>query len=106
MSAELAWLDVFNTSLTLLLFLIGLLCLLTQRNAIKQVIGLKIMLQGVTLGLIHAGHLHRDVRFAETMVISALIVETVVIAIGLALIVNVFRCYPSGDVDRLTRLRG
>jgi NADH:ubiquinone oxidoreductase subunit K len=46
------------------------------------------------------------VRFAETMVVSALIVETVVIAIAIALIVNVFRSYPTGDVDRLTRLRG
>ena len=100
------WLDVTNTTLTVLLFLIGLVCLLTRRNAIKQVIGLKIMLQGVTLGLLHAGHLHGDVRFAETMVISALIVETVVIAIAVALIVNVFRDHPSGDVDRLDELRG
>jgi NADH-quinone oxidoreductase subunit K len=106
MSAEPVWLDVLNTSLTILLFLIGLLCLLTQRNVVKQVIGLKVMLQGVTLGLIHAGHLLGCMRFAETMVISALIVETVVIAMGLALIVNIFRRYPSGDVDRLTRLRG
>lgn len=106
MSAELPWLDLLNVSLTVLLFLIGLLCLLTQRNVIKQVIGLKIMLQGVTLGLIHAGHLRGDVRFAETMVISALVVETVVVAIGLALIVSIFRSYPSGDIDRLDRLRG
>jgi len=42
----------------------------------------------------------------ETMVISALVVETIVIAIALALIVNVFRHYPSGDVDHLDRLRG
>ncbi|HIP95873.1 MAG TPA: NADH-quinone oxidoreductase subunit K [Anaerolineae bacterium] len=100
------WLDLLNTSLIVLLFLIGLFCLLTRRNIIKQVIGLKIMLQGVTLSLVHAGHLLGDVRFAETMVISALIVEAVVIAIALALIVNVFRHYPSGDVDRLNRLRG
>jgi NADH:ubiquinone oxidoreductase subunit K len=40
------------------------------------------------------------------MVISALVVEAVVIAIALALIVNVFRHYPSGDVDDLSRLRG
>jgi NADH:ubiquinone oxidoreductase subunit K len=100
------WLDVTNTTLTVLLFLIGLVCLLTRRNAIKQVIGLKIMLQGVTLGLLHAGHLNGDVRFAETMVISALIVETVVIAIAVALIVNVFRDHPSGDVDQLDELRG
>jgi NADH:ubiquinone oxidoreductase subunit K len=106
MSTELPWLDTLTTSLSVSLFLVGSLCLLTQRNAIKQVIGLKIMLQGATLGLIHAGRLSGDVRFAETMVVSALIVETVVIAIAIALIVNVFRSYPTGDVDRLTRLRG
>jgi NADH-quinone oxidoreductase subunit K len=106
MSAELPWLDTLNTSLTVLLFLIGLLCLLMQRNAIKQVIGLKIMLQGVTLGLVHAGHVLGDMRLAQAMVISALVVETVVIAIAVALIVNVFRRYPSGDIDRLDRLRG
>jgi NADH:ubiquinone oxidoreductase subunit K len=98
--------DVLNTSLSLLLFLIGLLCIVTQRKLIKQVIGLKVMLQGVTLGLIHAGRLNGGARFAETMVVSALIVETVVIAIAVALIVNVFRSDPSGDVDRLNRLRG
>jgi NADH:ubiquinone oxidoreductase subunit K len=105
-NAELVWLDPVNVSLTVLLFLIGLLCLLTQRNAIKQVIGLKIMLQGVTLSLIHAGHQSGDVHFAETMVISALVVETIVIAIALALIVNVFRRDPTGDIDQLDRLKG
>ena len=100
------WLDTLNISLTALLFLIGLFCLLTRRNVIKQVFGLKIMLQGVTLSLVHAGHMRGDVRFAETMVISALVVETIVIAIALALIVNIFRHYPSGDVGHMDRLRG
>ena len=100
------WLDLLNTALTVLLFLIGLFCLLTRRNVIKQVFGLKIMLQGVTLSLLHAGHMCGDVRLAETMVISALVVETIVIAIALALIVNVFRHYLSGDIDHLDRLRG
>jgi NADH-quinone oxidoreductase subunit K len=99
-------LNIVNTSLSLLLFGIGLLGLLTQRNIIKQVFGLKIMLQGVTMGLIQAGRLHNDLHFAQAMVISALIVEAVVIAVALALIVNVFRYYPSGDVDDLNRLRG
>ena len=100
------WMDTLNTSLILLLFLVGLFCLLTRRNVIKQVFGLKIMLQSVTLSLLHAGHVRGDVHFAETMVISALVVETIVIAIALALIVNVFRHYLSGDVDLLDRLRG
>ena len=106
MSTEILWMDQILTALIMLLFLIGLFCLLTQRDVIKQVIGLKIMLQGVTLSLILAGRLRGDVAFAETMVISALIVETVVIAIALALIVNIFRHYPSGDIGHLDRLQG
>lgn len=100
------WLDVLNSALSIFLFGLGLYCLLSRRNAIKQVIGLKIMLQGVTLSLINAGYQSGDVRFAETMVISALVVETIVIAIAMALIVNIFRRDPTGDIDQLDRLKG
>ena len=111
---EMPWLSPLNTTLSVLLFVLGLYCLLTQRKVIKQVIGLKIMLQGVTLSLIHAGHLVSEraasipgaLRLAESMVISALIVEAVVIALALAMIVNVYRHYPSGDIDQLDTLQG
>lgn len=95
-----------NTMVSLFLFALGLFCLLTRRSVIKQVIGLKIMLQGVTLSLVHAARLHESTWVGEAMVISALVVEAVVIALALALIVNVFQHHPSGDVDRLNRLRG
>lgn len=94
------------TGLSIALFVLGLGCLLTQNNVIKQVIGLKIMLQGVSLGLILAGVANGEPHFAQTMVISALIVEAVVIAVALALIVNVYRHYPAGDVDEMKRLWG
>jgi NADH:ubiquinone oxidoreductase subunit K len=94
------------TSLAGALFVVGLICLLTQRSVIKQVIGLKIILQGVTLGLILAGRAIGQQSLAETLVASALIVEAVIIAIAMALIVNIFESHPEGDVDRLDRLRG
>jgi len=99
-------LDIVNTSVSLILFVVGLGCMLTRRNVIKQVFGLRIMLQGAALGLIHAGALHGDMDLAQAMVISALIAEAVCIAVALALIVNVFRHYDSGDVDEMDRLRG
>jgi NADH-quinone oxidoreductase subunit K len=101
-----SWLDPLNSSLAVVMVLIGLFCLLTQRNVIKQVIGLKIMLQGVVLNLVHSAQLNGDPRTGEAMVVSALIVEAVIIAIALALIVNVFRHYNSGDIDQLNRLQG
>ena len=103
---ELPWPDAVNTVLSLSLFALGLIGLLTQRSVIKQIFGLKIMLQGVTLGLIQAGRMNQDMAFAQVMVISALIVEAVLVSVALALIINVMRHYPSGDVDDLIRLRG
>jgi NADH:ubiquinone oxidoreductase subunit K len=103
---ELQWPDAVNTVLSLSLFALGLIGLLTQRSVIKQIFGLKIMLQGVTLGLIQAGRMNQDMALAQGMVISALIVEAVLISVALALIINVVRHYPSGDVDDLIRLRG
>ncbi len=100
------WLDILNPLLVAMLFLIGLFCLVTQRNVIKQVIGLKIMLQGVTLSLLHAGHVLGDMNVAQSMVISALVVETIIIGLALALIINIYHHYPSGDIDHLKRLRG
>ena len=88
------------------LFILGWICLISQRNVFKQVIGLKIMLQGVTLALVLAGKLQDNMNLAQTMVISALIVETIVIALALAMIVSIFRNIPDGDVDLLRKLRG
>jgi len=88
------------------LFILGWICLISQRNAFKQVIGLKIMLQGVTLALVLAGKLQENMNLAQTMVISALIVETIVIALALAMIVSIFYNIPSGDIDLLRKLRG
>jgi len=88
------------------LFILGWICLISQRNAFKQVIGLKIMLQGVTLALVLAGKLRENINLAQTMVISALIVETIVIALALAMIISIFRNIPDGDIDLLRKLRG
>jgi len=88
------------------LFILGWICLISQRNAFKQVIGLKIMLQGVTLALVIAGKLQENMNLAQTMIISALIVETIVIALALAMIISIFRNIPDGDIDLLRKLRG
>ena len=100
------WLGIVNLCLSLSLLIIGLICILTRRRVIKQVIGLNIMLQGALLTLIDAGRANGDIPTAQSLVISALVVEVIVIAIALALIVNIFRYHPEGRVDDLDTLRG
>lgn len=100
------WLDLANPILSLILLSIGLICLLTRKRIIKQVIGLSIMLQGALLTIVEAGRVNGDLQVAQSMVVSALVVETIILAIVLVLIVNVFRYHPRGRVDDLDTLRG
>lgn len=100
------WLDWLLSAVSVMLVMLGFAGMLTQKAVIKQVISLKIMLQGVALALIHAGKVNQDTQLAQSMTISAVIVETVIIAIALALIVNVYLHYPDGDTDEMNQLRG
>jgi NADH-quinone oxidoreductase subunit K len=100
------WINDLLSIVSVLLILIGFSGLLTQKAVIKQIVCLKIMLQGVALALIHAGSLQGDTRLAQSMTVSAVIVETVIIAIALAMIVNVYLHYPTGDTDTMDHLKG
>ena len=64
------------------------------------------MLQSVTLALIIAGKTQNNTNLAQAMVISALVVEAIVIALALAMIVSIFRDVPDGNIDQLRKLRG
>ncbi|MBM3187283.1 MAG: NADH-quinone oxidoreductase subunit K [Chloroflexi bacterium] len=100
------WDEFLNPAFCLVMISIGLVCMLTGRRVVKQVIGLSIMLQGALVSVIDAGWTNGEMEMAQSMVISALIVEAIVLAIALALIVNIFRYHPHGDIDAMNSLRG
>ena len=93
-------------ALSLILLAIGLACMLTRKRVIKQVIGLSIMLQGALVSIMDAGFINDRLDVAQSMIVSSLVVEAIVLAIALALIVNVFRYYPRGRIDDLDKLKG
>lgn len=74
-------LDQLLSFTSILLVVIGITGMLTQKAVIKQVISMKVMLQGVALALIHTGKLNQDIRLAQALTLSAVIVETVIIAL-------------------------
>lgn len=88
------------------LFLLGWACLLTQRVVLKQIVGLKILLQSVTLILVLAGLRHENLHLAQLLVISALVVEAVIVSLALAMVIDVIKRIPTGDVDQLRSLKG
>lgn len=86
-----AWLVTFSHICVLLVFIIGLLCFFLRKRYIRQLVGLKLMLQSVSLGLILSGWQAGDTRMAQSMVISALVIEAVVIGLALTMIIHIAR---------------
>ena len=78
----------FGYACVLAVFGIGLLCFFIRPSAFRQIAGLKLMLQSVSLGLILSGWQRQDLDLVQSMIISALVVEAVVIGLALTMIIR------------------
>ena len=92
--------------LSVVIFLLGLYCVISQGNLIKIVIGLEIMGKGIILNFIAAGFFQNNTGVAQALVITAILVDAVLISVILALIVDVFRHTGGILADRIEGLKG
>ncbi len=95
----------FLHSCAVLVFLIGLLCFFLRRDYVRQIVGLKLMLQGVSLGLIITGWEKSAMELPQSVVVSALIIEAVVIGMALTMIIHIAH-HPEGEKDFFAPLKG
>lgn len=90
----------------LLLLALGWYGLIVTRNIIKLVAVLQIMVKAVLLMVIAAGASSGRIALAQSMGITILIADTIVVVIALALAVRIFQVTGSLDIARLASLKG
>jgi NADH-quinone oxidoreductase subunit K len=91
--------------LAALVFAIGLFGVLTRRNAIGILLGIELMLNAVNLNFVAFARFHADlagVIFA-LFTISITVAE---VAVGLAIVIVIFRVRRTIEADHLDLLRG
>jgi NADH:ubiquinone oxidoreductase subunit K len=86
-----AWLITYVHICVLIVFVMGLLCFFLRKRYIRQLVGLKLMLQSISLGLILTGWQLNEIFLAQSMIISALVLEAVVIGLALTMIIHIAR---------------
>jgi NADH-quinone oxidoreductase subunit K len=91
--------------LAILLFLIGLIGLLARRNILFMLLSLEIMLNAAGLAFVVAGSRWGGAD-GQAMFLFVLAVAAAEVAIGLALVLLVYRKYGTLDADALSRMRG
>lgn len=88
-----------------ILFSLGVIGVLTARNAIVILMSVELMLNAANLLLVVFARVHGDLG-GQVMVFFVLTVAAAEAAVGLAILVAVFRRKGSVDVDRLNILKG
>jgi NADH:ubiquinone oxidoreductase subunit K len=88
------------------IFLLGLYCVISQGNLMKIVIGLEIMEKGIVLNFIVAGFFQNNTGVAQALVVTAILIDAVLLSVILALIVDVFRRTKGIRADQIAGLKG
>jgi NADH-quinone oxidoreductase subunit K len=88
-----------------LLFAIGVVGVLTRRNALILFMCVELMLNAVNLTFVAMSRLHGG-TLGQAFVVFVMTVAAAEAAVGLAIVIAVFRHYGTVDLDRINLLRG
>lgn len=91
--------------LSAVMFTIGLTGFIARRNIIIMLICIELMLNAVNLSLIAFSHYLQDLK-GQILVFFTITVAAAEAAIGLAILVAVFRNKAMVDADKLTEMKG
>ena len=89
-----------------LLLVIGIYCILATTNLIRALIGLEILIKAVTLLIIVAGYLSKHVALAQSLVITLIVIEVVIMTVAAGIILGIHRHSNSLEVKDIRNLKG
>ncbi|HEY4800853.1 MAG TPA: NADH-quinone oxidoreductase subunit NuoK [Bacteroidia bacterium] len=91
--------------LSAVLFSIGVLGVLFRRNAIIILMSVELMLNAVNLLLVAFSSYWNDAA-GQVFVFFVMVVAAAEVAVGLAILITIFRNTKSTDIDLLNKLKG
>jgi NADH-quinone oxidoreductase subunit K len=91
--------------LSIAVFSIGVLGFLSRRNIIIMLMSIELMLNAVNISLISFSHYIQDLR-GQILAFFVIAVAAAEAAIGLAIIIALFRNKATANVDEIREMRG
>jgi NADH-quinone oxidoreductase subunit K len=91
--------------LSAILFTLGAIGVLVRRNAIVIFMSVELMLNSANLAFVAFARLHNQLS-GQVFVFFVMTVAAAEVAVGLALMVAIFRTKHSIDVDQMSSLKG
>jgi NADH-quinone oxidoreductase subunit K len=91
-------------ALSAALFAVGMLGVILRRNALIVLMSVEIMMNAANLALVAFGRAHHDSR-AHAFAFLVMAVAAAEAAVGLAIVVGIFRNRRSVNIDELTLMK-
>jgi NADH-quinone oxidoreductase subunit K len=91
--------------LAALVFSIGLFGVLTRRNAVGILLGIELMLNAVNINLVAFARYNGDL-LGVIFTLFTISITVAEVAVGLAIVIAIFRVRRTVEADRLDLLRG
>jgi NADH-quinone oxidoreductase subunit K len=91
--------------LAAVVFSIGLFGVVTRRNTVGILLGIELMLNAVNINLVAFGRFHSDVA-GMALTVFAICITVAEVALGLALVILLFRTRRTALADQIDWLKG
>jgi NADH:ubiquinone oxidoreductase subunit K len=88
------------------LFSMGLMIVVTKKNAIMMLLGIELMLNASNVNLVAFNKLYPSIMDGQMFALFVIIVAVCETAIGLALILRVYQYYQTSVPDEINELKG
>ncbi|MEN4099325.1 MAG: NADH-quinone oxidoreductase subunit K [Anaerolineaceae bacterium] len=98
---------VMHVALAAILMLLGIgfYGFLMARNLMKIIVAMQILAKAAMLALVMAGRYSGEVNLGQSLAITVIVADTIVVVVALAMVVQVRRHFGTLDVKALTTLR-
>jgi NADH:ubiquinone oxidoreductase subunit K len=94
------------TSLSAVIFSLGVLCMITKRNAIGILIGVELVLNAANINLVAFSKYQTGAGDGHIFAVFVILLAAAEAAIGIAIFMNYYHTLSTIDVDRGDELRG
>jgi NADH-quinone oxidoreductase subunit K len=88
----------------IVLFIIGLYCILVSYNLIRVLVGIEVLMKAVTLLVIVAGSVTGHTALAQAIVITLIVIEVVVVTIAAGIIIGIWRYHNTLDTRNIRNI--
>lgn len=98
---------VWYIAVSALLFVVGAVALITRRNAVAALMGVELMLNAANINFVVGWrYLWPDRLDAQVAVLLVITVAAAEAAVGLAIVLNLYRRFGTVDLDQVRLMRG